>query len=337
MKKITALFLCAVLLIGLCGSWSPAAEAAATGLTKVVHLSLGHVGSMEHHYQQTAEKFAAEVLEKTDGMVVIDIYPSEQLGSAAEMVEGVKTGTQDIALIADSNLASYVPLFNVIPMPGLFSGFDSVRTFTQSDAAAALEESAREQGFEVIGWAANGFRHIVSKTPIESAADIVGVKMRIPNMSFYADEYTLLETTVIPLAATDTYSGISTGIADMCEDSPSNIMSKKFYEILDYVAIVGLNFTIEPMIMNSAKLASLPEEVQEIILEAAKAACAEDIDLTQEQQDEVIEQLTELGMTITYPDLESFRVKVAPMVDTYAEKYGEEFQKLYNDISSLNS
>lgn len=332
MKKITALFLCAVLLIGLCGSWSPAAEAASD---KPIHLSLGHIGSLEHLYHQTALKFAEEVSEKTDGKVIIDIYPSSQLGSAAEMIEAVKTGTLDITLTADGDLATYVPSFNVIPMPGLFDGFDGVRTFVASDAARRMEQDAHEQGLEVIGWAAAGFRHIISKTPIESAADIVGVKMRIPNMSFYADEYTLLETTVIPLAAGDTYTGISTGIADMCEDAPQNILSKKFYEILDYVAIVGLNFTSEPMVMNSAKLASLPEDVQTIIREAAFAACAEEVDLSQADEENVMKQLTELGMTITHPDVDSFRVKVVPMAEMYAEKYGQDFLDLYNEILAL--
>ena len=84
---------------------------------KAIQLSLGHTNNTDHHYQVLAESFKKIVEEKSNGQLIINIFPAEQLGSGSEMLESVKSGTQDMVLDPDAYLANYDPLFNVIAMP----------------------------------------------------------------------------------------------------------------------------------------------------------------------------------------------------------------------------
>ena len=113
---------------------------------KAIQLSLGHTNNTDHHYQVLAESFKKIVEEKSNGQLIINIFPAEQLGSGSEMLESVKSGTQDMVLDPDAYLANYDPLFNVIAMPYAFTSWDHVLTFADSDVAATLNTAIEKQG-----------------------------------------------------------------------------------------------------------------------------------------------------------------------------------------------
>ena len=68
---------------------------------KAIQLSLGHTNNTDHHYQVLAESFKKIVEEKSNGQLIINIFPAEQLGSGSEMLESVKSGTQEMVLDPD--------------------------------------------------------------------------------------------------------------------------------------------------------------------------------------------------------------------------------------------
>ena len=130
LKRILAVLMILAIALGFaaCGSGSgkastpaetaaPAEEAASAAkpAAEPIHLSLGHTNNTEHHYHVLSEEFKRIVEEQTNGAIIIDIFPAEQLGSGVEMLEAVKNGTQDIVIDPDAYLASYDPVFNVSP------------------------------------------------------------------------------------------------------------------------------------------------------------------------------------------------------------------------------
>lgn len=155
-------------------------------------LSLGHTNNTDHHYQVLAESFKKIVEEKSNGQLIINIFPAEQLGSGSEMLESVKSGTQDMVLDPDAYLANYDPLFNVIAMPYAFTSWDHVLTFADSDVAATLNTAIEKQGMTILGWAANGFRVVTSNNEINSPADFSGLKVRVGSAKLIADMLTAL-------------------------------------------------------------------------------------------------------------------------------------------------
>ena len=159
---------------------------------KAIQLSLGHTNNTDHHYQVLAESFKKIVEEKSNGQLIINIFPAEQLGSGSEMLESVKSGTQDMVLDPDAYLANYDPLFNVIAMPYAFTSWDHVLTFADSDVAATLNTAIEKQGMTILGWAANGFRVVTSNNEINSPADFSGLKVRVGSAKLIADMLTAL-------------------------------------------------------------------------------------------------------------------------------------------------
>lgn len=197
---------------------------------KAIQLSLGHTNNTDHHYQVLAESFKKIVEEKSNGQLIINIFPAEQLGSGSEMLESVKSGTQDMVLDPDAYLANYDPLFNVIAMPYASLPGIHVLTFADSDVAATLNTAIEKQGMTILGWAANGFRVVTSNNEINSPADFSGLKVRVGSAKLIADMLTALNANPTTLSMSDTYSGLQTGIVSSSGKSHLLSFGSKFYE-----------------------------------------------------------------------------------------------------------
>ena len=300
-----------------------------------VHLSLGHTNNLDHHYQTLSEDFKEKVEAATNGAVVIDIYPAEQLGSGLEQLESVKSGTQDMVLDPDAYLANYDPIFNAIGLPYMFDSWDQIKAFPDSEAAKTLEAAAEAQGMVILGWAANGFRVTTSKTEINTPEDLHGLKIRVGSDKLKNDMITALGASPTSLSMSDTYNGIQTGIVDGQENPTSNIIGSKFYEVQPYLAVTHHQYVSEPLVMNKAKFDSLPAEVQEALLAVGKEVCAADVEYCAGSEESDLEFIASNDVTVTYPDLEAFKAILSPLVDTYCQENGEEFTKLVEQLKNM--
>lgn len=345
-KRFVSILLASAMTLALaaCGGGSantpaPAAsgdvKASSAPAADAVHLSLGHTNNLEHHYQTLSESFKEKVEATTNGAVVIDIFPAEQLGSGVEQLEGVKSGTQDMVLDPDAYLANYDPIFNAIGMPYMFDSWDRIKDFPDSDAAKTLEAAAEKQGMVILGWAANGFRVTTSKTEINAPEDFHGLKIRVGSAKLVNDLISTLGAQPTTLSMSDTYNGIQTGIVDGQENPTSNIIGSKFYEVQPYLAVTHHQYVTEPLIMNKAKFDSLPEDVQKALKEVGREVCAADVDFCANSEESDLEFIASNNVTVTYPDLDAFKEALSPLVDQYCKENGEEFTKLVEQLKNM--
>ncbi len=68
-----------------------------------VEIKLGHVLSESHSWHVAATGFARDVAQKTGGRVKISVYPSSQLGSEKDMIEGLQIGSQQAGVIGSGS------------------------------------------------------------------------------------------------------------------------------------------------------------------------------------------------------------------------------------------
>lgn len=114
MKKLIALLMALVMVLGLCAcgssqSAAPAAGDAAASDDKVYNIKLGHSDTVDNLIHVSLLNFKAYVEEKSGGKVKVDIYASEQLGSNAEMAEMLQMGSLDAMMMPQGQLANYAP------------------------------------------------------------------------------------------------------------------------------------------------------------------------------------------------------------------------------------
>ncbi|GAA0181055.1 DctP family TRAP transporter solute-binding subunit [Clostridium sediminicola] len=327
-RKIGSLILSFVMVSLLFIGCSSKTEETASGETpkeKIV-LKLGHTGAPDHPYQKAAEMFAEKVAEKTDGMVEIKIFPSNQLGKQKELVEGAQLGTVDMVLTSDVLLSGFEPKMGALNLPFLFSDYENVVNALNGEAGQELSEALLTKNLKVIGWWENGFRHITnSKTIIENPSDLEGLKIRTPSGTVFVDTFNMLGASATPMSFGELYSALQLNTVDGQENPTTHVLTQKFYEVQDYLSLTYHIHVSEPLIMSKAVYDKLPAEYQEILLEAGKDVSEWSYQTTKESEASEIEEIKAKGMTVTEPNIEKFKEATKVVYEKYEKEFGKDF------------
>lgn len=309
--KITTLLTSAAVVIAL----SSAAYA------ETIKLKLGHTGAPSHHYQTIAQQFADTVKERTDGNIEIEVFPADQLGKQLEAVEGIMLGTQDIFLVSDTVLSNWVPDMGILNLPFLFSSLDDVHKVLEGPVGDKLEAKMDGTGATVIGWWMGGLRNVTNnKQPITKPEHLKDVKIRVPEGEVFVETFKAMGANPVVISFGELYSALQLGTADAQENPPAHILTKKFYEVQAYTSKTAHIYLGSPLIMNTAKLDSLPEKDRQILLDTATEMAAIHLKMVNDLEDSQWAELAKLGNQISDVDTGPFKTATAPVIEKFKAK-----------------
>ena len=311
MKKIVAMLLCAVMLLG-CTS-----ALAADRYTFTVH----HIGSQNHPYQLGAEKFNELLKEYSGGKMDLDIYGNNQLASGARAVEGVQTGSIDIFIENPMTVSNVVPSFDALNMPYLFSSAEEAFAMMDSEECKVFAEDCEAHGIKLLGYWYNGWRNVSnSKRPIEKVEDLEGLTIRIAESQVFASMMKALGMNAVPLANSEVFTALQMGTVDAQENPQNNYINNKYYEVNRYFSMTRHVFSVEPVGMNLDLWNELSPEQQEILQRAFDDSTVYARQLAQETEEKQLKEFLDKGadIVVTYiDDLTPFQEKVACVYDEY--------------------
>lgn len=283
-------------------------------------LKLGHTGAPNHHYQTISQMFADEVKARTQGAIKIQVFPADQLGKQLEAVEGTMLGTQDIFLVSDTVLSNWVPDMGILNLPFLFSSLDDVHEVLKGPVGDKLEEKMQGTGALVIAWWMGGLRHVTNDVkPVTTPADLEGVKIRVPEGEVFVETFKAMGANPVVISFGELYSALQLGTADAQENPPAHILTQKFYEVQDYTSMTGHIYLGSPLIMNEAKLMSLPQEHRDTLLAVAQEMSANHLKIVNELEAEQWSELERLGNRINEVDTAPFKEATAPVIEKFKQ------------------
>lgn len=249
------------------------------------------------------DKWAELVEKETNGAVKIEVYPSSQLGAKADLIEMAMMG-QNICTIADgSYLMDYVPDFGVVMGPYLFADWEDMYKITASDWWAEQETALEGKGLKIIStnWI-YGERELMTKKPVNSIADLKGLKIRVPNNDISIAMFNMLGSAATPMALNDVYTSLSQGIVDGVENPLTTLYNNAFQEVCKNVTMTNHQMTFSNFIVGNDYWNTIPQEYQEAIVKCGEEAAAYNNDLYQKQSQEMVTALEAAGCTITELD-----------------------------------
>ncbi|MDR3073704.1 MAG: TRAP transporter substrate-binding protein [Deltaproteobacteria bacterium] len=297
----------------------PAAAAAAK-----VTLKLGHTGAPNHHYHLTSEKFAEAVKQKSNGDIEIKIFPSDQLGTQRQLIEGTQLGTVDMVLTSDSALSAFVDSFGVLNLPFLFDGIDHVAKAMDGKAGELFTEDSAKKQMVILGYWENGFRHISnSKRPINKPSDLNGLKLRTPNAFVTIESFKAMGAMPTPMGFGEIYSALQLGTVDGQENPVAHILTQKWYEVQKFFSLTGHQHNVEPLVMSKTIFDALSPAHQKILKDEARAHAAVSRKMVMDDEGKQLEELSKLITVNKVADMNPFRELCKPVYAKFAEKYAK--------------
>lgn len=215
-------------------------------------------------------RFAELVKERTNGRIIIEVYPSSQLGQEKAVIEQVQFGAIDFTRVSISPLASFVPVLNALQMPYLYRSEEHMWKVLLGPIGKELLASLEPSGFIGIGWFEPGARNFYnSKRPVYKPEDLAGLKIRVQESELMVGMVQALGAVATPMPYGEVYSGLQTGVIDGAENNWPSYESTSHYEVAKYYTLDGHTRVPEIIIASKISMQKLSKEDQEIIKQAA--------------------------------------------------------------------
>ena len=269
--------------------------------------------------QQAVAKLSA-------GAAEVEIFPAAQLGAEVEMIEGMRLGSVDGAVVHVANAATVVPELGLFSVAYLFNDRDHFERVVTDPAFLARISSlveSKDIGLKVLGIYSAGVRNIYTrKGPVMTPDDLAGTKLRVMNNPIEAKIWSTLGAIPTPMNFGEVYQALQSGVLDAAENGPAVIESNKHYEAADTIILTEHQRSVALLLMSEAKFDALSPELQAQLLEAAEAAAKTERNVDAELNAAAISRMQEKGVTVVEPDKSAFTAKVAPIQDEVAAGLG---------------
>lgn len=297
-------------------------------------LRFGHVGEVGSHFDVASNEFAKRVKEKSGGKVEVQVFPSSQLGSDKDMLQKMKLGQIDFFL-PSSMLSSVAPEFGVFDMPYIIKDRAHAERVMAKLGDSVFRPKAEAKGVKILGFWENGFRQITNNVrPIVKPEDLKGVKLRTPRGEWRVKMFQSYGANPSPMAFSEVFTALKTGVMDGQENPLINVWSAKFYEVQKYLSMTGHVYIPAYIVTSPKTFAKWPADVQKVISEVAVEMEPFAREAGKKFDDDLLDKLKEKGMQVNEADKDAF-VKASKGI---YEEFGKEVdggQALIDQILAL--
>ena len=282
---------------------------------------VGHGAQTGHPTHLGLLKLAEVVSQKSGGEVKIEVYPDRQLGEEREMVEGLQLGTVDMTVVSTGPLNAFVPEIAALDLPFLFR--DSAHAYATLDGPVGQEILGKFSGVGIVGlgFFENGWRHLTTKGPVASLADLDGLKLRTMQNPVHMSAFEAMGASPVPMAWGEVFTSLGQGVIDAQENPITVIYTNSLWEVQSNVTLTGHVYGPHVILASKSVWDGLPEVARNAITEALPEVIAFQRSESKRLESEQIELLRAKGMTVESIDTTPFRQAAQGVYGKFADKF----------------
>jgi TRAP-type transport system periplasmic protein len=284
-------------------------------------------------HSENLVQFANDVDKASGGKLKITVHANASLFKAPEIKRAVQGGQAQAGEILLANFQNEWQIFGTDGLPFLADSYDSSMKLYQAQKPA-LEKKLGEQGMQLlyaVAWPPQG---IYSKKPINSAADLKGIKWRAysPSTSRIAE---LVGAQPVTVQAAEFSQALATGVVESTMTSGATGVDSKLYEHLKYYYDTQAWLPKNAVIVNKAAFDALDAPTKQAVLKAAADAETRGWTASRGVNTKTLETLKANGMQVLAPS-PALKADLKKVVDTmlkeWIDKAGPEGQTIVDNF-----
>jgi TRAP-type transport system periplasmic protein len=263
-----------------------------------------------HAFKKSLEKLS-------NGSLQVQLYPNRQIGDEKQLVEGLRFGTVDAAVVTNAVTAQAESGFSVLDLPFVFVNEKQAQQVLDGKVGNDLAKRMEAKGVVVLGYMEGGFRSMINnKRPLQQPSDMNGVKVRVMQNPVYIDLVNALGGSAVPMAFGETVTAIQQGTIDGLELPIALIEPLKINEFTKYLSLTNHTYTCYELMVGKRLMDKLTPQQRTLVTQAAKEAVAEQRKFMAEETPRALQALEKTGMKVNaINDVGAFRKAVAPVYD----------------------
>ncbi len=301
MKKFLGVLLAATMTVSLaaCGG-SSSAEGGEAGEGKpeyVIKYATADASGGITHTEMLAFKERVEAA--SEGRVEVQIYPDGILGGEREILEGVKLGTINMANTSQGVYQTYDERLSLAEVGFMFDSTEAFNESMDGPPGQRLAEVYKGAGFKVLGYLSQGFRCLGNNVhPVRTPEDLEGLKIRTPEVPALMDAISAMGANPVPISWSESYTALQQGTVDGMECAATALYDSKLHEVLKYLTDINYIASSIVITISDEYFNSLPEDIQQIIVDEAWTSTLESRKAFAEADEESLKKMEEYGVEI---------------------------------------
>jgi C4-dicarboxylate-binding protein DctP len=256
-------------------------------------IKLSHVTNTDKHPKGIAASLLQQrVNDEMNGKACMEVYPNSTLYNDNQVLEAMLQGDVQMAAPSLSKFEQFTKVFRIFDLPFMFKNINAVDEFQNSDTGQAMKESMIRRGLLGLAFWHNGMKQMSANKPLEMPTDANGLKFRVQNSEVLKAQMAALGGSPQPMAFSEVYGALQTGVVDGQENTWSNIYGKKFFEVQDGVTETNHGI-IDYMLVTSTDWwdtldEGMRDQLSKIIAEVTEARNSESTAVNESAKQEII-------------------------------------------------
>ncbi|MCY3675566.1 MAG: DctP family TRAP transporter solute-binding subunit [Paracoccaceae bacterium] len=197
-------------------------------------IKFSHVTNTDKHPKGIAATlFQERVNNEMNGVACMEVFPNSTLYNDDVVLEAMLQGDVQFAAPSLSKFEKFTKQFRIFDLPFMFKNIEAVDAFQLSETGAAMKNSMQRRGLVGLEFWHNGLKQFSANKPLITPDDAKGLKFRVQKSDVLVAQIEALEASAQPMAFSEVYGALQTGVVDGQENTWSNIYGRKFFEVQD--------------------------------------------------------------------------------------------------------
>lgn len=292
-----------------------------------VEITLGSTENPENIQVRTAQRFADNIEQESDGSISVDVVAGGSYGSVEEIADLVSQNVIEMSVGGFLPIDRYASEYYFVDSPFVIEDYNHLTNLVDSDRFQPALDQLQERGNQtIIGDPIyRGYRHFTSNTPVRTPEDAEGIDLRLPQLDTWIAVWEEIGASPTPVALDELYSALQQGVADASEGDIQQVNSQSLFEVQSHLSLTGHLLSAGVVMVNYDFFSGLDQTHQETIREVAKEATQWGAEEAQDTESELIDEVSDQGMEIIEDvDQEAFREAGRPAVEElFSEQWAE--------------
>jgi C4-dicarboxylate-binding protein DctP len=197
-------------------------------------IKFAHVTNTDRHPKGIAATLLAErVNTEMNGKACMEVFPNSTLYNDDQVLEAMLQGDVQLAAPSLSKFETFTKQFRIFDLPFMFKNVAAVDEFQNSETGQAMKSSMARRGLQGLEFWHNGMKQFSANVPLIEPGDAAGLKFRVQPSDVLVAQMEALKASPQPMAFSEVYGALQTGVVDGQENTWSNIYGQKFFEVQD--------------------------------------------------------------------------------------------------------
>ncbi len=303
------------------------------GTSDITELKLAHGLSIDHPVHIALVFMTERISELSEGKLIVDIYPSEQLGSEQQLIELVQIGSVAITKVSAASMQSFADDYKVFGLPYIFRSKEHFFNVIDGQIGNDLLLSTENKWIRGLCYYDSGSRSFYTKNkPITHPDDLAGLKIRVMPSATAVEMIRALGGSATPISWGELYTALQSGVVDGAENNPPSLYTSHHYEVCKYYSLDEHTIIPDVVVISKKVWDKLSNQQKKWIQQAANESAIVERKLWAESELKSLEEVQKAGVKINYPDKGPFIEKVQPLIESYSNN-----KVIYSYIKRIQS